>query len=255
MAVDPAVLAAFQSADKAGRKSLLDDYGPDWKGGLFKALGIPAGMTGWDAAQWSLDNPSAGGGGGGAGGGAGGGGGGSPAPAPAGGGGNPDLSLGNAVRKSEADYNATKGAINDAYNAGVITPEAVQGLQSQAFQNTRAQYARLRRGTVESGYGRVNTGALQGRLRDVNMGEIKDLGAGSFRINQGARYQNANMGRWKAGAYADLMSRRQIPYMPQASSIPSAQPSAQSSTPPTSGFRYRPAQTYRKPDYNNAWGY
>lgn len=229
--VDPGVLAAFQAADKAGRKSLLDDYGPDWKGGLYKALGIPAGMTGWDAANWTVSGGSGGAAGGAV----------SSAPAP-------DLSLGSAVKKSEGDYNTTKTAINDAFQAGVMKPDEYNRLTTKAFQDTRAQYANVRRNVVERGYNRVNTGAMGGELRNVNMGEIGALGANRFRINQARDTQNANASRWKAGALADLMTRRQIPWQ-QGASVNLNTPAV----PAQPRFQYTPPPP-RTPDYSNAWG-
>lgn len=185
----------------------------------------------------------------------------------------PDLSLGGALKKSENDYNITKQAINDAYAKGVMTPAEVSRYQTQAFQNTRAQYANLRRSTAESGYNRVNTGAMQGKIRDIGMGEIGALGAGRFRINQARDTQNANAARWKAGAYADLMSRRQIPWSSlNKTSINTTQPGFGAPPPlsPTyqAGVRYvggesSPIYKRRFPtqpsswtrEYSHPWGY
>ena len=118
-----------------------------------------------------------------------------------------------AEAKSEGDYAMTKQAIDDAYAKGRMSDEEYNQLQADAFESTRTQYANLKRRTMESGYGRVNTGALRGELQGVDIGEIGALSRGRRDINMERFNRRAGASRYKASAYGDLMTRRQIPYV------------------------------------------
>lgn len=154
-----------------------------------------------------------------------------------------------AEQKSEADYERTKQAIEDAYQAGQMSDEEYNRLQTESFESTRAQFGHLRRQTTEGAYGRVNTGALRGEIRDIGVSEIGTLARGRRGIQQERVSRQFGATQFRAGALADLMSRRQIPRL----DIPSGftpQETVTAITGKGGGGRFNPMITPRLPFRN-----
>ena len=115
-----------------------------------------------------------------------------------------------ALRKHEADVADAKEAIESAYQEGLMSDEEYQAALTEAREGIEAQFEDLRRREVERGIG-IGVGAMRGGMRRMEMDRMGELGRRRRAIGFERARRGAEAGRFRAGALADLISRREIP--------------------------------------------
>ena len=150
-----------------------------------------------------------------------------------------------AAEKEMKARDTEQAALNkQAYEAGMMSDEEYQGLESKGFETTRAQFGHVGREFGETAYGRLNTGALRAGAREIKMKEAEAIGGGVRELGLERLRRKSEASRIYSQAEQTRQSQYQIPRydIPQTMDPVSrataiggsvAQPTAQ----PTGGLR------------------
>ena len=98
-----------------------------------------------------------------------------------------------------------------AREAGMMSQEEYEGLESKGFDVTRAQFGHVGREFGERAYGRVNIGALRAGARDIKMREAEAIGSGVRELGLERLRRKSEASRIYAGAEQTRQSQYQIP--------------------------------------------
>ncbi|MCK4422944.1 MAG: hypothetical protein KAV18_02610 [Candidatus Omnitrophica bacterium] len=117
-----------------------------------------------------------------------------------------------AAEKEMKARDTEQAALNkQAYEAGMMSDEEYQGLESKGFETTRAQFGHVGREFGETAYGRLNTGALRAGAREIKMKEAEAIGGGVRELGLERLRRKSEASRIYAGAEQTRQSQYQIP--------------------------------------------